>query len=67
MMSCWRSVREGLTTEEISAHLAEIYGASGSKETVSRIANMVFGEMNDWAVRPCDATSNQGRDGARLV
>jgi putative transposase len=29
---------KGLTTGEISAHFAEIYGASVSKETVSRIA-----------------------------
>ena len=28
---------KGLTTGEISAHFAEIYGASVTKETVSRI------------------------------
>jgi putative transposase len=28
---------KGLTTGEISAHFAEIYGASVSKETISRI------------------------------
>jgi putative transposase len=32
--SCCRC-RRGLTTGEISAHLAEVYGASVSKETVS--------------------------------
>jgi putative transposase len=46
---------KGLTTGEISAHFAEIYGASVSKETVSRITDKVIEEMNDWAVRPLDA------------
>ncbi len=46
---------KGLTTGEISAHFAEIYGASVSKETVSRITDKVVEEMNDWAVRPLDA------------
>jgi transposase-like protein len=46
---------KGLTTGEISAHFAEIYGASVSKETVSRITDKVLEEMNDWAVRPLDA------------
>ncbi len=43
---------KGLTTGEISAHFAEIYGASVSKETVSRITDKVLEEMNDWANRP---------------
>lgn len=38
-----------------SAHFANIYGASVSKETISRITNKVIQEMNDWAVRPPDA------------
>src|SRR3954452_6052852 len=46
---------KGLTTGEISAHFAEIYGASVSKETVSRITDKVIEEMNDWTVRPLDA------------
>jgi putative transposase len=45
---------KGLTTGEISAHFAEIYGASVSKETVSRITDKVLEEMNDWAHRPLD-------------
>ena len=44
----------GLTTGEISAHFAEIYGASVSKETISRITDKVIEEMNDWATRPLD-------------
>jgi putative transposase len=45
---------KGLTTGEISAHFAEIYGASVSKETVSRITDKVLEEMTDWAHRPLD-------------
>jgi putative transposase len=45
---------KGLTTGEISAHFAEIYGASVSKETVSRITDRVLEEMRDWSVRPLE-------------
>ena len=38
---------KGLTTGEISAHFAEIYGASVSKETISRITDRVLEEMHD--------------------
>ncbi len=44
----------GLTTGEISAHFAQIYGASVSKETISRITDKVIEEMNDWSARPLD-------------
>jgi putative transposase len=46
---------KGMTTGDISAHFAEIYGASVSKETVSRITDKVVAEMNEWANRPLDA------------
>ncbi|SFK38296.1 Transposase (or an inactivated derivative) [Amycolatopsis sacchari] len=46
---------KGMTTGEISAHFAEIYGASVSKETISRITDKVVAEMQDWASRPLDA------------
>jgi putative transposase len=46
---------KGMTTGEISAHFAEIYGASVSKETISRITDKVVAEMNEWANRPLDA------------
>jgi putative transposase len=45
---------KGLTTGEISAHFAEIYGASVSRETISRITDKVLEEMHDWSVRPLD-------------
>ncbi|MEV6971838.1 IS256 family transposase [Hamadaea sp. NPDC051192] len=43
---------KGLTTGEISAHFAEIYGASVSRETVSRITDKVVDEMTEWSHRP---------------
>src|SRR6266480_882225 len=46
---------KGLTTGEISAHFAEIYGASISRETVSRITDKVIEEMQAWQARPLDA------------
>lgn len=46
----------GFTTGEISAHFAQIYGASVSKETISRITDKVVEEMNDWVARPLDGT-----------
>ncbi|MGH3762915.1 IS256 family transposase [Actinophytocola sp.] len=54
---------KGMTTGEISAHFAEIYGASVSKETVSRITDKVVAEMNEWASRPLDAIHVKVRDG----
>ncbi len=45
---------KGLTTGEISAHFAEIYGASVSKDTVSAITEKVVAEMTDWCNRPLD-------------
>jgi putative transposase len=44
----------GLTTGEVSAHFADVYGASVSKDTISRITEKVTGEMADWQHRPLD-------------
>ena len=44
----------GLTHGEISAHLAEIYGASVSKETISRITERMLEAMGEWQSRPLD-------------
>ena len=46
---------KGLTHGEISAHLAEIYGAKVSKETVTRITDGVIDTMVEWQNRPLDA------------
>jgi putative transposase len=45
---------KGLTTGEISAHFAQIYGASVSKDTVSRITDRVIEEMQAWSARPLE-------------
>ena len=46
---------KGLTTGEISAHFAEVYGASVSKDTVSRITDRVVEDMQAWSARPLQA------------
>jgi transposase-like protein len=44
----------GLTTGEISAHFAEVYGASVSRDTISKITDKVVAEMTEWFNRPLD-------------
>ncbi len=46
---------KGLTHGEISAHLAEIYGAEVSKQTISTITDKVLEGMAEWQNRPLDA------------
>ncbi|MFF5265457.1 IS256 family transposase, partial [Actinomadura viridis] len=45
---------KGLTHGEISAHLAEVYGASVSKQTISTITDKVIDGMVEWQNRPLD-------------
>lgn len=45
---------KGLTHGEISAHLAEIYGAEVSKQTISTITDRVLEGMGEWCNRPLD-------------
>src|SRR4029453_12959829 len=45
---------KGLTTGEISAHLAEVYGAEVSKQTISTITDKVLDGMAEWQNRPLD-------------
>jgi transposase-like protein len=45
---------KGLTTGEISAHLAEVYGAEVSKQTISAITDRVLEGMAAWQSRPLD-------------
>jgi len=47
-------VAKGLTTGEVCAHLAEIYGAEVTKDTVSRITDRVLDGMAEWQNRPLD-------------
>jgi len=46
---------KGLTHGEISAHLAEVYGANVSKQTISTITGKVIDGMTEWQNRPLDA------------
>ena len=46
---------KGLTHGEISAHLAEVYGASVSKQTISTITDRVLEGMAEWQSRPLDS------------
>ncbi|MFD0851957.1 IS256 family transposase, partial [Actinomadura adrarensis] len=46
---------KGLTHGEISAHLAEVYGAQVSKQTISTITDKVIEGMSEWQNRPLDA------------
>jgi transposase-like protein len=45
---------KGLTTGEISAHLAEVYGAEVSRQTISTITDKVMEGMAEWQNRPLD-------------
>ena len=45
---------KGLTTGEISAHFADVYEASVSKDTVSAITDRVLEEMQAWWARPLE-------------
>ena len=45
---------KGLTTGEIAAHFAEVYGTSVSKDTISRITDRVVEEMTTWMARPLE-------------
>jgi putative transposase len=45
---------KGLTTGEVAAHLAEIYGAQVSRQTISTITDAVLDGLTDWQQRPLD-------------
>src|SRR5215216_3204076 len=48
-------VAKGLTTGEVQAHLAEVYGAEVSRrDTISRITDGVLETMAEWQHRPLD-------------
>ncbi len=48
---------KGLTHGEISAHLAEVYGAEISKQTITTITDKVMDGMAEWQSRPLDCVS----------
>src|SRR3569833_550112 len=45
---------KGLTTGEIAAHLAQVYGAQVSRQTISTITGKVIEGMTEWPNRPLD-------------
>lgn len=45
---------KGLTTGEISAHLADVYDADVSRELISRVTDSVLADMEAWRQRPLD-------------
>ena len=47
-------VAKGLTTGEVQAHLAEIYGAEVSRQTISTITDRVLEGLAAWQSRPLD-------------
>ena len=46
---------KGLTHGEIGAHLAEVYGAEVSKQTITTITDRVMEGLAEWQSRPLDA------------
>ena len=46
---------KGLTHGEIAAHLAEVYGAEVSKQTITTITDRVMEGLAEWQSRPLDA------------
>ena len=45
---------KGMTTGDIQAHLAEIYGTEISRETISKITDAIVDDMLAWQHRPLD-------------
>ena len=45
----------GMTTRDIGAHLAEVYGTDVSPALISRVTDVVADEITTWQTRPLDA------------
>ena len=44
----------GLSTRDISAHLAEIYGVQVSRDLISKVTDGVMDDVREWAKRPLE-------------
>ncbi len=44
----------GLSTRDIEAHLAEIYGVKVSRDLVSKVTDAVMDDVREWAKRPLE-------------
>jgi len=47
-------VARGMTTGDVQAHLAEVYGTSVSRQQISAITDAVVEKMTEWQNRPLD-------------
>lgn len=57
----------GMTTRDIKAHLAEVYGVEVSHETVAKVTEVVVEEIRSWQARPVDEVYPIGFvDGIRI-
>ena len=45
----------GMTTRDIQAHLAEVYGAAVSPALISKVTDVVAEEITTWQTRPLDS------------
>src|SRR5262249_58274291 len=44
----------GLSTRDIEAHLAEIYGVRVGRDVISRVTDAVMDDVREWQQRPLD-------------
>lgn len=52
----------GLITREVAAHFAEAYGATVSRDTISRSTDKVLEQMSEWG----ESAAGPGSAGRRL-
>ncbi len=52
----------GLSTRDIEAHLAEIYGVSVGRDLISRVTDAVMDDARAWQTRPLEDVSRNGPD-----
>jgi putative transposase len=48
-------VARGMSTGDVQAHLAEVYGTNVSRQQISTITDAVMDKMAEWSNRPLDA------------
>ena len=49
-----RSIRRGLSTRDIEAHLEEIYGVKVGRDLISQVTDAVMDDARAWQTRPLD-------------
>ena len=50
---------KGMTTGDITNHLADIYGTDVSRDLVSQVTDAVIEDMQQWQSRPLDSVSDR--------